>query len=62
MNDTMGVIDSLNKTVKEDHLDLAILRAAVGHTVLNVESMEDELSMRFKFITIKIYTHLNFVY
>ncbi len=45
MNDTMGVIDSLNKTVKEDHLDLSILRAAVGHTVLNVESMEDELSI-----------------
>ena len=45
MNNTMGIIDSLNKTVKEDHLDLAILRAAVGHTVLNVESMEDELCM-----------------
>ena len=31
----------MNKTANENNLDLAILKNAVGHTILDVESLED---------------------
>ena len=38
-----GVVSSLNKTANENNLDLAILKNAVGHTILNVESLDEEM-------------------
>ena len=38
-----GIVSSLNKTANENNLDLAILKNAVGHTILDVELLEDEM-------------------
>ena len=33
----------MNKTANENNLDLAILKNAVGHTILDVESLDEEM-------------------
>ena len=33
----------MNKTANENNLDLAILKNAIGHTILDVEALEDEM-------------------
>ena len=33
----------MNKTAYENNLDLAILKNAVGHTILDVESLDEEM-------------------
>ena len=38
-----GIVNTLNKTANENNLDLAILKNAVGHTILDVDSLEDEI-------------------
>ena len=38
-----GIVSSLNKTANENNLDLAILKNAVGHTILDVESLDKEV-------------------
>ena len=38
-----GIVSSLNKTANENNLDLAILKNAVGHTILDVESLDEEM-------------------
>ena len=38
-----GIVSILNKTANENNLDLAILKNAVGHTILNIESLEEEI-------------------
>ena len=38
-----GIVSSLNKTANENNLDLAILKNALGHTILNIESLEEEI-------------------
>ena len=38
-----GIISSLNKTANNNNLDLAILKNAVGHTILDVESLDEEM-------------------
>ena len=38
-----GIVSSLNKTANENNLDLAILKNAVGHTILDVESLDKEM-------------------
>ena len=49
-----GIVSSLNKTANENNLDLAILKNAVGHTILDVESLDEEMgklkSMQTKFL------------
>ena len=44
----------MNKTANENNLDLAILKNAVGHTILDVESLDEEMgklkSMQTKFL------------
>ena len=38
-----GIVSSLNKAANENNLDLAILKNAVGHTILDVESLDEEM-------------------
>ena len=38
-----GIVSSLNKTANENNLDLAILKNAVGYTILDVESLDEEM-------------------
>ena len=38
-----GIVSSLNKTANENNIDLAILKNAVGHTILDVESLDEEM-------------------
>ena len=38
-----GIVSSLNKTAIENNLDLAILKNAVGHTILDFESLDEEM-------------------
>ena len=38
-----GIVSILNKTANENNLDLAILKNAVGHTILDVESLDEEM-------------------
>ena len=33
----------MNKTAYENNLDLVILKNAVGHTILDVESLDEEM-------------------
>ena len=42
-----GIVSSLNKTANENNLDLAILKNAVGHTILDVETLDKEMG-KFK--------------
>ena len=38
-----GIVSSLNKTANENNLDLSVLKNAVGHTILDVESLDEEM-------------------
>ena len=38
-----GIVSSLNKTANENKLDLAILKNAVGYTILDVKSLDEEM-------------------
>ena len=38
-----GIVSNLNKTANENNIDLAILKNAVGHTILDVESLDEEM-------------------
>ena len=38
-----GIVSSLNKTANENNLDLAILKNKVGHTILDVKSLDAEM-------------------
>ena len=38
-----GIVSSLNKTANDNNLDLAILKNAIGHTILDVESLDEEM-------------------
>ena len=38
-----GIVSILNKKANENNLDLAILKNAVGHTILDVESLDEEM-------------------
>ena len=38
-----GIVSNLNKTANENNIDLAILKHAVGHTILDVESLDKEM-------------------
>ena len=40
----------MNKTANENNLDLAILKNAVGHTILDVESLDEEMGKLKVFI------------
>ena len=40
----------MNKTAYENNLDLAILKNAVGHTILDVESLDEEMGKLKVFI------------
>mgnify|MGYP001328253636 CR=1 FL=1 len=38
-----GIVSNLNKTANENNIDLAILKNAVGHTILDVESLDEDM-------------------
>ena len=38
-----GIVSSLNETANDNNLDLAILKNAIGHTILDVESLDEEM-------------------
>ena len=38
-----GIVSSLNKTANDNNLDLAVLKNAIGHTILDVESLDEEM-------------------
>ena len=40
----------MNKTANNNNLDLAILKNAVGHTILDVESLDEEMGKLIVFI------------
>ena len=52
-----GIVSSLNKTANENNLDLAILKYAVGHTILEVETLDEEMS-KLKAFQTKILKYL----
>ena len=56
-----GIVSSLNKTANENNLDLAILKYAVGHTILEVETLDEEMS-KLKAFQTKILKYLFLVF